>query len=187
MRNSLLPRPLQEGHSILPQRRIELDAEVLCRYDRSRRNHSLLSQRKLVSDADVVVATPAAGGPFYFAAAKIRIGCRTRCCHASCRRAILFCATKIGIGCGRSLSRRSLQAVHSSLRQRRLDSDAEDLCRYASCRRAILLCCYENWKQTQNAVETTNSAGETLHRFPSLSLKSRITARWRTFPGKTLQ
>ena len=105
----------------------------------------------------------AAGGPFFSAATKIRIG------H------------------GRSLSRRSLQAVHSSLRQRRLDSDAEDLCRYASCRRAILLCCYENWKQTQNAVETTNSAGETLHRFPSLSLKSRITAHRRTFPGKTMQ
>ena len=56
------------------QRRIELDAEVLCRYDRSRRNHSLLSQRKLVSDADVVVATPAAGWPFFFAAMKNRIG-----------------------------------------------------------------------------------------------------------------
>ena len=68
----------------------------------------------------------AAGGPFYFAAAKIRIGCRTRCCHASCRR-------------------------------------------------AILLCCYENWKRKRKTVETTNSAGETLHRFSSLSLKSRIT------------
>ena len=62
VKGSFSRRLLQAGHSSLLQRRIELDAEVLCRYDRSRRNHSLLSQRKLVSDADVVVATPAAGG-----------------------------------------------------------------------------------------------------------------------------
>ena len=42
----------------------------------------------------------AAGGPFFFAAAKIRIGCGTRCCHNRCRRAIHLCATKIGIGRG---------------------------------------------------------------------------------------
>ena len=105
----------------------------------------------------VPACTPdfAAGGPFFFAAEKIRIGRGSRCCHGYCRR------------------------NHSLLPQGKLESDAEDLCRYASCRRAILLCCYENWKRTQNAVETTNSAGETLHRFPSLSLKSRITARKR--------
>ena len=62
VKGSFSRRLLQAGRSSLLQRRIELDAEVLCRYDRSRRNHSLLSQRKLVSDADVVVATPAAGG-----------------------------------------------------------------------------------------------------------------------------
>ena len=128
---------LQAGHSSLLQRRIELDAEVLCRYDRSRRNHSLLSQRKLVSDADVVVATPAAGWPFFFAAMKNRIGRGTRCCHGHCRQ-------------------------------------------------AILLCFYENWKRIRKTVETTNSAGETLHRFSSLGLKSRITARWMAFQSKTL-
>ena len=98
----------------------------------------------------------AAGGPFFFAAAKIRIGhgeslsrrslqaghsslqqrrlesdTEDRCRVGRCRRAILLfsAATKIRIGHGRSLSRRSLQAGHSSLRQQRLDSDAEDLCR----------------------------------------------------------
>ena len=38
--------------------------------------------------------TPAAGGPFFFAAAKIRIGCGTRCCHGHCRRAILLCCSE---------------------------------------------------------------------------------------------
>ena len=80
---------------------------------------SSLLQRRLESDAELVVATATVGGPFFFAAAKIRIGCGRRC-------------------------------------------------RYASCRRAILLCCYENWKRTRETVETTNSAGETLHRFSSL-------------------
>ena len=41
-----------------------------CRYDRSRRNHSLLPQRKLESDADLVAATTTAGGPFLTAAAR---------------------------------------------------------------------------------------------------------------------
>ena len=94
MRNSLLPRQLQAGRSSLPQRRLE-------------------------SDAELVVATATVGGPFFFAAAKIRIGFGPRCCHGHCMR-------------------------------------------------AILLCCYENWKRTRNTVETTNSAGETLHLFSSL-------------------
>ena len=111
---------LQAGRSSLLQRRIELDAEVLCRYDRSRRNHSLLSQRKLVSDADVVVATPAAGGPFFFAAAKIRIGR------------------------GMSLLPRHLQAGRSFLLLRKLESDAEGRCRDGRSRRAILLCSFES-------------------------------------------
>ena len=65
---------LEAGHSSLLQRRLELDAEDLCRYDHCRRNHSLLPQRKLESAAEVVAATSAAGGPFFFAAAKNRIG-----------------------------------------------------------------------------------------------------------------
>ena len=61
-----------------------------------------------------------------------------------------------------------LQAGRSSLPQRRLELDAEARCRDGRSRRAILLCSYENWKRTRNTVETTNSAGETLHRFSSL-------------------
>ena len=124
--------------------------------------------------------------PFSVAARKIRIGCGTRCCHGHCRQAhsslllgkletdtelvaatpaaggpFFFAAAKIRIGC-------------------------RTRCCHASCRRAILLCCYENWKRTRETVETTNSAGETLHRFSSLGLKSRITARWMAFQSKTL-
>ena len=39
-----------------------------------RRNHSPLPLRKLESDADLVAATTTAGGPFFSAAKKIRIG-----------------------------------------------------------------------------------------------------------------
>ena len=157
----MLPRQLQAGRSSLPQRRLE-------------------------SDADVVVATPAAGGPFYFAAAKIRIGCGPRSRYDRSRR------------------------NHSLLSQRKLVSDADVVvatpaagwpfffaamknrigrgtrCCHGHCRQAILLCCDENWKRTRKTVETTNSAGETLHRFSSLGLKSRITARWMAFQSKTL-
>ena len=76
-----------------------------------------------------------------------------------------FVATEIRIGRGRSLPRRLLQAGHSPLRQRKLGSDAEGRCRNDCCRR--------NYSP--------------LHRFASLSPKSRITARWRAFPGKNLQ
>ena len=90
---------------------------------------------------NVVAATTAAGGPFSFAATEIRIGR------------------------GRSLPQRLLQAGHSPLRRRKLESDAEEHCRND--------CCMRNYSP--------------LHRFASLSPKSRITARWRTFLGKTLQ
>ena len=53
---------------------------------------------------------------------------------------------------------------HSSLPQRRLESDAEDRCSNDCCRR--------NYSP--------------LHRFPSLALKSRIDAQIRLFPRKTL-
>ena len=124
----------------------------------------------------------AAGGLFFFAATKIGIGCGTRCRHNHCRRAILRCSYEDWNRMRLVVAARRLrqgQAGHSSLPQGKLESAAEDRCRHNRCRRAILLCCYENWKRTRNAVETTNSAGETLHRFPSLSLKSRITARKR--------
>ena len=48
-----------------------------------------------------------------------------------------FAAKEIRIGRGRPLLPWTLQAGHSSLLQRRLESDAEDRCRYDRCRRAI--------------------------------------------------
>ena len=62
---------------------------------------------------------------------------------------------------------RSLQAGHSSLRQRRIELDAEPLCCYARSRRAILhrlrrLCCSDSQIDP---------------------LKSRIAAATRLFPG----
>ena len=51
-----------------------------------RRNHSSLPQQRLESDTDIVVATTAAGGPFSFAATKIRIGHGQRCRDDCCRR-----------------------------------------------------------------------------------------------------
>ena len=135
VKGSFSRRLLQAGRSSLLQRRIELDAEVLCRYDRSRRNHSLLSQRKLVSDADVVVATPAAGWPFFFAAMKNRIGRGTRCCHGHCRQAILLCCYENWKRTRKTLLLRQLQSGHSSLLQRRLELDAEARCRDGRSRR----------------------------------------------------
>ena len=64
----------------------------------------------------------------------------------------LSAATKIRFGRGRSLSRLLLQASHSSLQRRRLESDAED--RRLDCRgrRAILLCSDEDKNQTRNSL-----------------------------------
>ena len=56
----------------------------------------------------------------------------------------------------------SLQNPLHPFSRRKLESDAEDRCRYGRCRRAILLC-----------------SDETLQRFASLGLKSRIDARKR--------
>ena len=58
----------------LRRRRLESDAEARCRHGRCRRNHSSLRRRGLESDADIVAATTTAGGPFFSAAKKIRIG-----------------------------------------------------------------------------------------------------------------
>ena len=64
-----------------------------------RRNHSPLRQRRMESDADLVAATTVAGGPFSFAATKIRIGRGPRCSYGRSRRAILYrhedCAASI--------------------------------------------------------------------------------------------
>ena len=55
----------------------------------------------------------AVGGPFFFAATKIRAGRGTRCRHGRCKRAIPHCSN--------DRNRRN----HSSLRQRRIESDAD--------------------------------------------------------------
>ena len=73
--------------------------------------HSFLPQRRLESDAELVAATTTAGGPFLSAATKIRIGHGPRCRDSRCRR------------------------NHSSLRLRRIESDAEHRCRNNCCRR----------------------------------------------------
>ena len=44
-------------------------------------------------DAALALRRLSAGGPFFFAAAKIRIGRGSRCCHASCRLAVLLCCS----------------------------------------------------------------------------------------------
>ena len=126
-----------------------------------RRNHYSLQRRRLESDAEDRPATADAGEPFFFATTKIRIGCG----RSSPRRQLqaepfFFAATKNRIGRGRSLSRQPLQAgpfffaamknrigrgrllsrqplqaSHSSLRLRRIESDAKHRCRNNCCRR----------------------------------------------------
>ena len=160
---------LQAGHSSLPQQRLESNAELVAAtttaggpfFSAQRRLESDAARRSGSTVAAGAGATPAAfylglcrlrgilplpashdhaaGGPFFFAAAKIRIGCGRRCRYASCRR-------------------------NHSLLQRRLESDAEVVvatpaagwpfffaaakirigcgtrCCHASCRLAVLLC-----------------------------------------------
>ena len=81
-----------------------------------------------------------------------------------------FAATKISIGrrsrCRYDRSRRN----HSPLRQRKLESDADLLAATTTAGGPFLA-----------------AAAMALQRFPSLGLKSRITAVTRAFPGKTLQ
>ena len=103
----MFPRQLQAGHSSLPQRKIESGA--------ARRSGSTVTAGAGSTPAAFylglcrlrgILPLPAshdhaAGGPFFFVAAKIRIG------H------------------GRSLSRRSLQAGHSPLPLRKLETAAE--------------------------------------------------------------
>ena len=52
----------RRNHSLLPQRKLESDAEDRCRHGSYRRNHSSLRQRKLESDSEHRAATTVAGG-----------------------------------------------------------------------------------------------------------------------------
>ena len=109
-----------------------------------------------------------------------------------------------------------LQAGHSSLPQRKLESDAE-LCRGGDCRHSggfLLRIMPPSWHSVPACVcygilqakpfslaATENRIGRgprcryghcrrnfsPLHRFASLGLKSRITAAPRAFPGKSMQ
>ena len=59
---------------------------------------------------------------------RLEIRNRSSCKPVLQAEPFLFAATKIRIGRGRSLPRRPLQAGHSSLRRRKLESDAEERC-----------------------------------------------------------
>ena len=129
--------------------------------------------------------------PFSFAAAKNGIG-RGRSLPQRLLQAepFSFVATEIRIGRGRLLPRRSLQAGHSPLRQRRLESDAEGRCCDDCCRRNHS----PSWQRRLESDAEDRCRNDCcrrnyspLHRFACLSPKSRITARWRTFPSKNLQ
>ena len=98
----------------LPQRRIESDAERCCGRAGATPAAFYLGLCRLRG----ILSPPAAhdyavGGPFFFAATKIRAGRGTRCRHGRCKRAIPHCSN--------DRNRRN----HSSLRQRRIESDAD--------------------------------------------------------------
>ena len=105
-----------------------------------------------------------------------------------------FVATKIRIVCGRSLPRRLLQAGHSFLRQRRIESDAEGRCREPLQAEPF------SFAATKNRIGRGSSlprralqAGHSslLRRWCCSDsqihpIKSRITAVQDAFPGKKL-
>ena len=102
-------------------------------------------------------------GPFFFAAAKIRIGCGSTVAAGAGATPTAFY-----LGLCRLRGILSLPASHDHAAggpffsaQQRLESDAD-------------------------IVNNTNSACETLHRFSSLGLKSRIDAGKRMFPRKSM-
>ena len=144
------------GHSSLPQRRLESDA----------------ARRSCSTVAAGAGATPTA---FYLGLCRLRGILSLPASHDHAAGGPFFsAATKIRFGRGRSLSLSQLQAGHSSLQQRRLESDAArrsgstvaagtgatpaafylGLCHLRGilslpafrqcCRRAILLCRKEN-------------------------------------------
>ena len=72
--SSLSPRSLQAKPFPFAATKIRIGRGPHCRDDRSRRTNFSLRRRRLESDADIVAATTTAGGPFFSAAKKIRIG-----------------------------------------------------------------------------------------------------------------
>ena len=74
----------------------------------------------------------------------------------------------------------------SCLRQRRLESDAEDRRRDCRCRRNHSSLPQRKLESDADTVETTNSVCETCSDSQIDPLKSRITARWSVFLGKIL-
>ena len=77
----------------------------------------------------------------------------------------------------------------SSLRQRKLESDAEDRCRHGSYRQnysSLQLRKLESDAENRCLHDRSRRNHSPLHRFPSLGSKSRITARWRAFSGGQL-
>ena len=105
-----------------------------------------------------------------------------------------FAATKIRIGCGRSLPRRLLQAGHSPSWQRRLESDAEGRCREPLQAEPFSFAATKNRigrgsSLPRRALQAGNSSlqlrwccsDSQIH-----PIKSRITAVQDAFPGKKL-
>ena len=79
---------------------------------------------------------------------------------------------------------------HSSLRQRKLESDAEDRCSHGSYRQnhsSLQLRKLESDAEDRCRYEISRRNHSPLHRFASLALKSRIDARKRVKTGKSLQ
>ena len=75
----------------------------------------------------------------------------------------------------------------SCLRQRRLESDAEDRRRDCSCRRNHSSLPQRKLESNADTVETTNSVGKPCSDSQIDPLKSRIVARWSVFLGKPLE
>ena len=156
---------------------------------------------------------PLQAKPFFFAATKNRIGRRP--CGAAGTGAtpaafyLGLCRLRGTCPCLHPTT--MLQAGYSSMRRRRLESDAESAvattvagglifdaatkirigrehrCDYEFCRRnhaAIPKFTPSNQESLQHKGQ---NAGKTCSDSQIHPLKSRITARWRSFPGKNLQ
>ena len=134
----------------------------------------------LESDADLVVATASEGGPFSCAGdnhcsdsqihpLKSRITAAPEPSGVLQAEPFSFAATKIRIGRGPRCRYGRCRRNNSLLRQRKLESDADLVAATTDAGGPFL-----------------TAAAMTLHRFPSLALKSRIDARKRLFSGKSL-
>ena len=105
----------------------------------------------------------------------------TRCRYDCCSRAIL---RSFNDCCRRN---------YSSLRQRKLESDADHLSRNGRCRRAIPHCCDDgaavirkSGPEIKNRCSNEAVFGQSMQRFASSGLKSRIDARKRVLTRKSL-